>query len=1399
MEKRHYEDFFSVPENFRSNMTRDAIDEMPETWLDFYPHPKYVEFLNTLLQVITTDGQKSVWLTGNFGTGKSNAALVTQKLFMDEEGRVRKWFEEYKDKISDTEALLNNLLACRSKGTLVVYDYNALGIGPHDDFIVRLERGIEAALSQKEMIVPAASNISEIIERLKREDQKFFETRDSIQEELAYLNSNIKTVDQLVKELRNTHYEQPALKHLLSDIQKVFHRDKIYLNTDITTFKKWIREILSANNLITIVYLFDEFHSFIETNKEYLKTFEDVTENPDISRFFLVPITHMKIEAYFAAGGQNAQKSNDRFYFRDLQIPDDTALKLAAHAMKPNPDPNIVEEWEREKNTLWEAVRGIAEMQFKSEEVRKDSFKNILPIHPIAAFLLKYLSESARSNQRSIFEYLKGSADGREFQDFIRMGGPAIAGKQFLTVDYLWRYFIERKDLGLNNEIIAIRSEFERIKSRDFQNKDDDDDDVRVLKTVLLFCLLTRLNPDGHERLKATVKNIELAFQGDGAIVGVNGILKSLAEKLCFSIVGDNIELFSTSVGNADLQAKIVEYENKFHDLLSDKTAKMLEQYKKSDISKFSSGRFDFRVSDVGHMSLSNILPATREKYSSGQNKDIGALCLWFVVAKNKDEQLQIPEKIQGVLKQLRDHRIMMFTFPSLAFCDSNLNLWNDYITQYAQYMLENDSSARNQRKNAFERLERDWFDKIKRQETQIKIYTVLNEKVIVNETSWSKFKDYISDFVSRTIPYCIDCLTEQTTAFEVSGLKTWAYMGIQFDIASATGRHKQLIDAFKEQSITTDIGWFNHNQDHPIAQIRLLFDKKIANTIGKGTSFSVRKAYIELRRAPYGMKPNALSAFVLGIALRHILDKGYQWDNLQTTRALDVDSLAEIIESVVKDDGEDKIKLEKYICRLSREEKAFVEKAPRMFGIANTVTDARVDAALLEILTRIEQTSGRVPLWVLPEYIRSVGEPSADVIANALNNICLAGSTSSKSNKPEESKNAIKEVGQLLLDDDAIIDTVAGYIKPDNFVRAFELYVDRTAPALTSLAQNIGDVSHGYCQAILGKVAETAGWLWKQADISAEVDETIHEYEIIKLLLSTGAFSTYRPYKSAIETLRAAICDGNKLPMTLITDALPSLSALLSRIANNGKASDIKEGLEQNTILVKTLFFDISKSKSIELLRQKLGELAISDADLLNIYNSLPKAFSYDESVFLDDLRARVENFAKESGAQNIKAEWKRLTETDTPSIWANSNGLPARFAFDNLTESNDIIAAVEAPENFSSEKLAGLLNVLRGLAPIRIAECQERFLAETIHPNYSKLNINLSSLLDFMRNIYGNQPNNWPVKPDVNEFIQRQYKWTLAPQVIEKIKMASPEDIKNRVLQLAQDNPELGLLFWE
>lgn len=1389
---RHYSDYFHVKEDYCPNMTREKINEVPNRWLDFCPHVEFEEICNTILSVLRS-GAKSVWITGNFGTGKSNASLVIQKLFMDDEERVRHWFEREKSNFLDRESLEKALFARRAEGTLVVYDFNASGVGANSGLLVRLEKGIIAALRERGMAVPAMSNLEMLIDRVRREGGNFFKTRDSIQNQLTYLNESITNADQLAAALN----QDTIASLLLSEVETVLQTDYIYLDFDVPMFRKWVKAILDANHLHSIVYLFDEFHPFIEANSAQLKTFEDVTETPGVNRFFLVPVTHMDIQQYWAEGSENAKKANDRFYFRKLQMPNDTAFRLAKHAMVDDPDPAVVAEWKKVKDDLWDSVSYVVHQFNAADDPGRQRFYDILPIHPMAAFLLKHLSESAKSNQRSLFEYLKGGADGMEFQDFIHQGGPEVASKQFLTVDYLWHYFMDRSDLGVDREITNISLLYQQIKDRSFQNQTEDAPELRVLKAALLFCLMDRLTPGGHVRLRPTIENVVLSFRGDGTITDPEGIVETLQSKHCFSVSNGQISLFSMSTVKPE---DVEKYRPQFYELLHERTQAMLEEKTKND-RQYSSGRFDIRVSDESHTTLTYVHGSTRDKYSNELAND-GSVCLWFVTARDHEEQLAIPQRISNMLNQLRDHRIIMFTFPQLSFCHSNKNLWSEYIRQYAQYVAENDKTVKRQIRNeehhngTLDKIEAEWFDELRRNNALIRVYRMKHGRLITQDIVWGDFKQLITGYVRETMEYSVDHLGFRTEFFGNKALQSYAKAGIT--MIGSPGPIAVLVTNMKQNGLEDSDRFFSQNPEHPLTAIHALLRKKMSNTVGRGGQFSLRTAYIELQRAPYGLRYNALTAFVLGYCLGDILKKNYQWTNGQLTRPLDVDTLAEIIEAVVKDDGANKLGVkEKQICRLSKEEQTFIKRAPEIFGIG-AVADATIPTVLSQIQTEVEKKSARVPLWVLPELIRTEDEPRAELIETVLTDICIAFTTSNKG-KVEERSNAIKEAGKILEDEPEIAATIANYIKKENFLRSFEIYIDKVAPELAGLAVSVGDVSHGYCTAILQKCQETAGWLWKQADISEEITEISCEYEIIRLAKSMCGFTSFAEYKDVLATLQKAVLVNNHLPQQMIEAVHPELSGFLAEIQMGQNRLDMKNALEYSASAIEDLFFDYSRTESLQILRSRFPAAALDDADLLGLLAEMAGGFQMNESAFMTAFTEKIGDFSKHSVVLKIKREWERISGEETPAAWALHNGIPARYLFAGLPDSGDILKAIEQPQTFAAGRLEELLALLQNITASPIAACQKALLDDIIPSRYRKFDIALAPLLDYLRREYGGQPNQWPARPDVAEFIKGQYRGAIAPQIRAKIKNKSAEELKNRLLQLAEENPELGLLFWE
>lgn len=1389
MEQKHYIDFFTVPAKYTANMTQEAINETPETWMDFYPHIKYLDFLNTLF-----DEQKSVWLTGNYGTGKSNAALVTHKLYMDDPDRVHRWFAEYSNVIPNCSNLEKRLFEARARGTLVVYDYNASGVGPHEEFLVRLEKGILAALGEQNMTVPAKANLDLVLERLRREGEHFFYTRDTMLSDMKSLKGDICSVPQLEEKLRQENMGSTPT-HFLEDVQAVFHRDDIYLNINVPTFRAWISAICTANHLSRIIYIFDEFSDFIDANSGTLKTFEEVTEAPANNHFYLVPVTHKELSAFYGENSPGANKAKDRFYFRNLQMPNDIAFRLAAHAMKPLD----AEKWDQEKKELWNSVVSVVD-QFRDLEtseayVSRQSFYDILPIHPMAAFLLKFLAESARSNQRSIFEYLKGSADGREFQDFIATGGPAVFHRQFLTVDYLWKYFMEREDSGQSKEIVAIRMEYDRIRAREFGHYSDEQPEIRVLKTVLLFSLLSRLNPNGHDRLRPTVENVELSFRGDGVVMDVLGILRDLAEnRHCFSIAGGNIDLYATTVGSDDLEKKKNELSSQFHELLSEKCRAEMEAQTKTVRAKFSSGRFDIRVSDGTHTALTNLNTATREKYSSGLGRDDGSVCLWFVVAKNRTEQMQLQEKEARLLENLRGHRIVMVSFPDITFCEKDIKLWDEYVGLYAQYLLENKIEAKNQIKASFERIEKAWTDRLKASNTtlDIRYYDTAAGAIQAERLTWPQINAFLHRYTKSVLDACPDLLTEQITVFGNKALKAWALAGLRF---SASAPQSQLIGSLKSQGISQDDAWFTANPTHLFGKIRALLEKKYANTVGKGGQLSLRKAYLELRRAPYGMRYNGLSAFTLGFCTRWLLEKNCQWTNGQLNRPLDDETLAEIIEATVSE----KTGNEKWICRLSKEDKTFAERAGELFGLPPAV-GATPNDTLRAISGRVEETSCRVPLWVLAHYIRAV-HPEHEPAAIVIDALCTALKISSKGNK-EEFNAAISDVGGALLRHSDLIATVASYTKESVYISAFRHYVDSANPELASLAVRVEDLSHGYCDMILNQAVSTTGWLWNPLDISALIAAVHDAYRFMELARRFLGLAGYASYGEILSLLERKMATAG-FPLAMVGEKYPAIAKLIEMLQGDRNAHTLLEAMEDGAAVLDALYNDPEKKLALAMIAERLGDGKLDRDDLLDLVTQLPLEPDYHAGLstekYLALLRRLLDQNVRNTLIRQIGQEWKRISGFSTFDDWSFDTKLPAWTVLAETSNGRELLQLLRAPQNYSNEALRQAQAELEVLSSVTISRCQTVFLQTVVPEKYRKLKIDLASLLRYLGQQCGSDPNRWPEHPEIGAFIRAQYRDVFAPEVVRNLKDMDAATLKKTLLQLVKTDPDIGLRFLE
>ena len=148
--------------------------------------------------------------------------------------------------------------------------------------------------------------------------------------------------------------------------------------------------------------------------------------------------------------------------------------------------------------------------------------KNILPIHPMAALMLKYISVEFASNQRSMFNFIKNDSgdEMHAFQWFIKTRSPENG--DILTIDYLWDFFYisgtdENSNVtGRNNLSRIIANILDTYKIN--EDRLDTEAEKRVLKTVLMMQAISRKQQHSLELLRPTEANIKLAFEGDSSL-----------------------------------------------------------------------------------------------------------------------------------------------------------------------------------------------------------------------------------------------------------------------------------------------------------------------------------------------------------------------------------------------------------------------------------------------------------------------------------------------------------------------------------------------------------------------------------------------------------------------------------------------------------------------------------------------------------------------------------------------------------------------------------------------------------------------------------------------------------------------------------------------------------------
>lgn len=1409
---KHYSDYLQPRPEYRPVMTRDGINATPKTWLSFYPHKSFAKILRELLTRLEK-GERSVWITGTYGSGKTYAALVLQKLFSDEDDLVEEFFSIYKKELP--KELADGVRAWRKKRVLCVYEYGSDDVSGPQQLVWRIERAVLDACQKAGLDAPAISGAEELLRRVERDEKFFFETRDTMQGELAHLTPDIKDAATLRSKVEADG--GAYADGLLQDADRVLQRDNIYLSTSAEKLLDWIDALRKKNGLAKVVFIWDEFSDYVNKANGDLMTFQKLAEEKaQQCGFHFVPTTHMGLSAFFASGVKNAEKVTGRFESLSIEIPAGWVFRLGENAFLHKNE----KEWKGERDALWNGVSGMVEtyMMPKIPEgtvEKAEDFAAVLPLHPMSAILLLKLSEKVGQNVRSFFDFLRATGDESEFERFLLEGGPEVEGRRLLAADYLWHYFVEKPMDGVSPDPAVIEVGVDFAGKKKTFGWEDGCPEERVYKAALLYTLMDR-KAAGSDLVAPTVENLKWAFQGDGAIpVGsVPGIVEKLEKELhCFAVVNGFIQRYVEG-DTKGLEEEKERHRGKFGGLVAGPTAEELQKIVSSygDAQRYVVRGFDvsaFRKSDLKGLS----------DFGDGSPAQGNKIAVVALFAKDHEGKLLLPERAKEIAQMFAGLRVAVVYCDNLSFCDKRESRWEDFVTLKARCERASDEPTRTSFDTQMKDELADWCRTVRAPGVAVTLVlpdAAGGEPTVQPGLSWTA--NAPTSLKARLVTAKNKWLSNNPDAY-AQGLMTvlspklasaakWAEAGLT---GIGVGQFKNMVERFKSQGIEWKDDWFDSNPQHPLTALRDFFEKKIKNAISNGTPCSVRKAHLELRRAPWGLEKNAYAAFAIGFALRPWLERGLQWTNGQMTDKLDEAVLSDIIAKVVEADGDD-IRDEKLVCKLSREEKSFAKNVAALFGLP---ADASVtpEGIVSQLGPNLGTLSDRVPLWMLPPYIRSLGTESAeDAVCEVLDDLCAVLRTSAAKSKDSGRLEKTKRVGELLDPEKnpGVKEAVAKYLLPETFAAAFDRWLAEKAPDARKLAAEIGDADGLRLRdAVKSRFAPEAGWLWTEVDVAEGLADIEARWRFVRAVrILHGPVAGWTDYEEAQGWVRkAALCDNH-----VALDALAQKSPFVGKLAKflAGETPSTAEIDATATCLkdeeagYRACFRDVSHQAALEVLSSLFADSdaarSLTSEDWRAVHDTIKPAWTlHDAATFRDEVWPLVEKRAEESFAARLSGAWKSATGSDSPDDWAKKALRPAETLFADAVAGRATLRVLAAPSSATEKERTDALRALKGIGKPTDAEIDKRFLDRFMPPRYAKLRLPAQPFAEWLAEDCGAQPNGWREHPGrekaTDAFAVGSYKQDVLPKVKNAVAAMDEKKAKNVLLDIVARLPEAGI----
>ena len=1377
MASKKYCEYFDVNESYFPCIDESAINA-GAPWETTYPHETFIDLLNSAEKMLGGTTNRSIWIHGAYGTGKSQCAYALKKILEVPNDELRAYWDRY-EPLKKNKALLEKLIGHKEQGVLTAYRYASGSITSPQLLFLAVQESIRAALDAVPGSYKGENTLKEsVIAWLTDSSHNAF-VNSLLQKPEWVSEFSQSSADEIINSLR----KRSDVSSLMESIFKMAEKEGITaLSLTADSLCAWIKDIVAQNHT-KVVLIWDEFSGFFRQNRNSLDEFQKIVALCQETHFYFVIVTHPITSIAGASISKDDPMSvvQQRYKQIEITLPPNIAFELIGHAFSVIPAAK--DQWEVMTGDLNSKISASKIAVMKAAVVKSDSvMQHMLPIHPMAALVLKNIASAFQSNQRSMFDFIKTpkDLDVHAFQWFIQNTRPD-SDRSLLTVDMLWDFFYEKGKDYLTSDIKLILDTYPQQTNLTEKEK-------VILKTILIMQAVDQRLGGTIPVLKATDQNLSYAFEGDWDVYEneCKSIAKALVKKgvLIQTPIADGKQVYSAAVLAGD-GAKI--------DRLKD------EVRKNGTITKL--------VEEGTQLaSALSLTPPLRLRYAV--NTDTGALPVvtvtnfvkmmdqlkvkdtsWhffavLALARTDEEAQTFRNMIKKTIGNAEYKTILVIDALSSPL---GLELFEEYVSYSAMSMYyngNNNQQSKDNARKAREVLDRTWRDRI--HDGSFIVWSYANQDG-EKATGANAVHTIMQTVVLNRYNHVPD-FTKGLTESQLKNTQTKQVAKYGFGLSDVKGLIAGCEKTVLGKVWNRDTYWSDQElEKEPISIIKRSVDKLIHEAFRENGRISIDEI-CELLETTYGFAPCNLTAFVLGFLLKEYKGDPFRsQDSEGLCESMTPDKLSEMIGNYYSKKAKTT-----YIVSLTPEEKSFYELTEKAWRITpNTCTSPTQASSLIQAKMR----DFVYPVWTLEE-VDNTGV--YDIVKKYIALIQSDG---------KAAHTIAIEIGKIGMQRSSCGDHLQALLTADNCLNGMSLFIQHfEGGKLSTLAKEIGASDHVLSDIKkLFSVKHAAQWIASTGE--DEIRKLTVEYSFVKVtnaLLNVSKDSKEGAFKSWRELLKflGLSCESIQAKYP----ALNNLFTLLLKIVNyEDILPDNMKMLRDELTIHNTEMHDLLSSplnSFIDLYAPYLTGFSHEECEIIK--NSITEdMFVLSATKGNAVVKKAADDYRKGQVKDQLFRLWSERTGgTKSPKHWSEHYKTPILCCIDPeiYGEAKKAFAVLNSSQHSESEiKMA--LEFCEGadfFDVIADSDYRNKCFMEQIVGCYSKLLPDITAIRSALEDT-DIAPYDWADDPRIKAKIKNmasvEYNAGGSDAAINTIESMPIDQLKTWLKQLAVSDMELGV----